>query len=128
MIPYVTEEVWTWAFAGERGEPSTARRWPRAEELAAVPPPADRDSLALAAAAMSAINKVKTASGASVGRLVTALSLAADGTTLARLRPIEGDVLASVRSRSHELVERPELAPGTFEVLRCELAPPAAAD
>jgi valyl-tRNA synthetase len=128
VIPFVTEEIWSQGFAAERGQPSIHRApWPRAEELAQVPPPADGESLVLAAAAMSAINKVKTASGASVGRLVDALTLGAEAATLVRLRPVQEDVLAAVRSRSPDLVERPQLPPGTFEVLRCELAPPAPA-
>ena len=56
-----------------------------------------------------------------MGRLVAALAVGAHPATLARLRPVQADVLSAVRSQSHDLVERPDLSPGTFEVLRCEL-------
>jgi valyl-tRNA synthetase len=125
VLPYVTEEIWNWS---PRATPSIHRApWPERLELA-VPPPDDADSLALAAAAMSAINKRKTESGASVGRLVTALTLAADPDTLSRLARVQEDVLSAVRCQTHELLPRPDLAPGTFEVLRCELAPPTGGD
>src|SRR5262249_44295047 len=40
VLPYVTEEVWSWAFAAEGGTPSIhAARWPPAAGLPAVPRP-----------------------------------------------------------------------------------------
>ncbi len=126
VLPYVTEEIWNQGLAARRGQPSIHRApWPRPDELAAVPAPADRDSLALATAAMGAINKRKTESGASVGRVITALSLAAHPHTLARLAPVQADLLAAVRAPALDLVARDDLEPGVFQVIRCDLAAPA---
>jgi valyl-tRNA synthetase len=124
VLPFVTEEIWSQGFAAEHGHPSIHRApWPQPHELTGVPAPADRESLTVAAAAMSAINKSKSGQGASVGRLVTALTLGAHPATLASLRPVQTDLLSAVRSQPPQLVARPDLAPGVFEVLRCDVAP-----
>jgi valyl-tRNA synthetase len=124
MLPFVTEEIWSQGFAAETGQPSVHRApWPQRHELTRVAAPADPDSLTLATAAMAAINKSKTAQGASVGRLVTALTLGAHPTTLAALAPVQSDLLSAVRSQPPELVARPDIEPGVFEVLRCQVAP-----
>jgi valyl-tRNA synthetase len=117
MVPFVTEEIWS----ASHSTSIHRAPWPEARELA-VPPPLDAALLPLAGAAMSAINKRKTESGASVGRVITALMVAAHPETLARLAPAQEDLLAAVRAQAVETVARPEAAPGTFEVLRCELA------
>ena len=125
FLPYVTEEVWSRGFAAARGQPSIHRApWPRREELAHVAAPADSGALELAATAMSAVNKRKTELGASVGRVVTGLGVAAHPATLARLLAVKDDVLAAVRCQAGaaELVGRAELAEGVFEVSRCEVA------
>jgi valyl-tRNA synthetase len=128
VLPYVTEEIWSQGFAARRGHPSIHRApWPRAAELATVPAPAHGDSLALATAAMGAVNKRKTESGASVGRLITGLTLAAHTDTITRVEAVKGDLLAAVRAQAVELVPRPDLEAATFQVIRCELAPGAAA-
>jgi valyl-tRNA synthetase len=122
VLPFVTEEIWSWS------NPASIHRapWPATAELD-VPAPEDEESLALATAALSAINKRKTESGASVGRLVTALHLAAAPETLTRLARVQQDVLGAARASGVELVARPELAPATFEVLRCDVAPAGSA-
>ena len=126
VVPFVTEEIWSLGFAADRAQPSIHRApWPDRRELAHVDPPADGDLLALAAEALSAVNKSKTASGASVGRHITNLTLAAHPATLTRLRPAEAEVFQAARSQAQLLVERPDLPLGTFQVLRCDLALPA---
>jgi valyl-tRNA synthetase len=129
VVPYITEEVWRWAFAEETGHPSIHRApWPGEADFAHVAPPADPALLELATAAMAAINKRKSDLGASVGRAVTHLSLGANAATLARVRAALPDLLSAVRcAGAHELVERPALADGEFEIVRCEVEPPAVA-
>ena len=70
-LPYITEDVWSWAFAEETGHRSIhLAPWPTLAELDAVLAPANPESHAIAAAAMAAINKRKSELGASVGRVV----------------------------------------------------------
>lgn len=127
VLPYITEEVWSWAFAEETGHASIHRApWPSARDLAAVDAPTDPDLLPLATAAMNAINRRKSELGASVGRLVLTLTLATSAHAAARLRLALADLAGSVRATEITLVERADLVGEAFEVVECEVAPPAA--
>jgi valyl-tRNA synthetase len=129
VVPYITEEVWSWAFAEETGHASIHRApWPTEAELAAVVTADDATLLPRAAAAMAAVNKRKGELGASVGRVVTSLTVAANAATAARLRPAWSDVAASVRAATAELVTQDDLADDVVAVLACEVAPPTAAE
>ncbi len=124
FLPYVTEEVWSWAFAQETSQPSIHRApWPGPADFAAIDPPADPESFACAVACWSAVNKAKADAEVSVGRELERLVVAAHPETLRRLEPVLADVLAATRTRSHRLEERAEHAPGAFEVVEMELAP-----
>ena len=119
-LPYVTEEVWSWALAEDTGHASIHRApWPAAEEFSA----GAEGGFATAAAAFTAVNKAKTQQGASGGRSVTALSLAANAATHAALARVCGDVLLAVRATGMTAVERADLADGAFEVTELVLAP-----
>lgn len=106
IVPFVTEEVWSWAFAEERGQPTIHRApWPTTAELAAIAPPDDPASLQLAIDVLTAINKAKTERGAGVGRGVTRLALQTSTAHAARIAPVLGDALASTRVHAHQLIE-----------------------
>jgi valyl-tRNA synthetase len=122
FLPFVTEEVWSWAFAGERGEPSIHRApWPGEADFAPVAAPADAGSFALAGACFAVVNKAKADAAVGAGREIESLTLAANAPTLARVGPVLGDVLAAVRCREHRLEER-ALADGAFEVAAARFA------
>jgi valyl-tRNA synthetase len=123
LQPYITEEVWSWAFAEETGHRSIHRApWPSAADFAGVAAPADEGSLQTAIEALSAIHKAKADAAVSAGREVTRLSLAAGPTTLARLGPVLEDVLAAARVAEHRLEERGSVEPGKFAVSAIEFA------
>jgi valyl-tRNA synthetase len=116
-LPYITEEVWSWAFADETGEASIHRApWPAADDFAGIDAPADPGCFDVAVACLTAINKAKSEGGVSVGRSVASVTLAAAPATIARLEPVLGDVLASARVASHILEPRAALADGSVEV------------
>jgi valyl-tRNA synthetase len=117
FVPYITEEVWAWSFAQERGEPSIHRApWPAAEDFEGIEPPVDAESFDLAVACWSAINKAKSDAAVSMGREVGSLTLAANAATLARLTPVLGDVLAAARCHAHTLATNDSLEDGVFEI------------
>lgn len=123
FLPYITEEIWSWMFAAERGQPSIhAAPWPSPADFEAVEPPAEAASFDLAASALGVINKKKSESGVSVGRVTESLVLAANAATRARLEPVWHDVAASARCQEHALETKPELADGAFEVLSARFA------
>lgn len=104
VLPYITEEVWSWAFAEEKAQPSIHRApWPGPAELASIEPPADPESLKLAIDALATIHKAKSEQGASAGRTVERLELLMDYAYAARLAPVLADVLASARVREHRI-------------------------
>ncbi|HMI92879.1 MAG TPA: class I tRNA ligase family protein, partial [Polyangiales bacterium] len=122
VLPYITEEVWSWVFAAEHGAPSIHRAaWPSAADFTGIAAPSDETSLELAIAAQNAINRKKTDASASIGRPVTALTLRAAPATLIALERVLADVLRAARCSGHELQAAPELAPGTIEVAAISL-------
>jgi valyl-tRNA synthetase len=123
FLPYVTEEVWSWAFANEKGEPSIHRAsWPEEADFASVSAPSDAESFALAISCWNAINKSKSDAEVSMGRGVVRLKLAANPATLERLAPVLGDVLAGARVAAHTLEASPELEDDAFQVSGAEFA------
>jgi valyl-tRNA synthetase len=117
FMPYITEEVWSWAFAEETGHQSIHRApWPRVEELDGVAAPADAGSFGIAVLAQAAINKAKAEGKVSMGREVESLTLMASSATLERLQPVLPDVLAATRCRGHRLEPREDQENDSFEV------------
>jgi valyl-tRNA synthetase len=123
FMPYITEEVWSWAFAEETGRRSLhGGPWPGAADFAGLAAPADPGSLQVAIDALAAIHKAKADAAVSAGREVAELALAAEAGTLARLQPVLADVLAAARCASHRLEARAALEPGTFQVVDARFA------
>ena len=123
FIPYIAEEVWSWAFAEEKGEPSIHRSaWPSATDFAEAPAPASVGSFDISAACLAAINKSKADAEVSMGREVETLSIGAGAATLERLAPVLGDVLAAARCHGHRLLENPTLEEGVFEITDAKFA------
>jgi valyl-tRNA synthetase len=105
FVPYVADEVWSWAFAEEATAPSVhGTRWPTEAELDAIPAPEDAGSLTLAIDLFAAINKKKTELGASVGRGVKTMRIASNPATWSRTARVLGDVLAAARCEHHTTV------------------------
>ncbi|HSB61323.1 MAG TPA: class I tRNA ligase family protein, partial [Vicinamibacteria bacterium] len=124
FLPYITEEVWSWSFAKSEGVPSIHRApWPSAAELAGLPALEGRGGTFDAAVAfLEAVHRAKSAAGASVGRHVDRLRVAASPRTLARLEPARDDALAAARVALHEIERREGMEDGAFEVIECALA------
>lgn len=124
VLPYITEEVWSWVFAKESGKGSVHRApWPSPADFEAVPAPEDTASFDTAVEALTAINRAKTGAGVGVGRGVQTLVLAAKQAELDRLGPVLSDVLAAGRVGKHELRANEELGEGVFEVAEVEFEP-----
>jgi valyl-tRNA synthetase len=117
VLPYITEEVWSWAFAEETGEASIhAAPWPGPAEFSGAAAPADAGSLGVAVDCWRAVMKAKSDASVSMGKEIDDLTLAANAATLARLAPGLSDVLSAVRCKAHQLVEDAALEDGVFEV------------
>jgi len=125
VLPYVTEEVWSWAFAEETGHASIHRApWPTPDELATVAAPADAASFETAVGCLAAINKAKSEGGVSVGRGVERVTLVTSPASAARLGAVLGDVLAAARVGQHEL--RADGADDAFQIAAITFVDPTA--
>jgi valyl-tRNA synthetase len=117
FLPYITEEVWSWAFAGETGQPSIHRApWPGQADFAGIAPPDRAESFQRAADCWRAVNKAKADAAVSMGREVKSLAVVANPKTLGELAPALADVLGAGRCHQHVLRERESLADGVFLV------------
>jgi valyl-tRNA synthetase len=116
-LPYITEEVWSWTFADEKDQASIHRApWPGAADFEGIATPANAQSLGLAVAAWTAINKAKADAEVASGREAESLTLVANATTLEAVKPVLADVLAAARVLDHTLCEAPVLEDGSFQV------------
>src|SRR5262249_47777408 len=97
--------------------------WPSATEFEVVAVPANPKSHEIAAAAMAAISKRKSELGASVGRVVRSVKIAANVVTLAALAPVLDDVAAAMRAETWETVVGEGMEDGVFAVPEIEIAP-----
>jgi valyl-tRNA synthetase len=128
FLPYVTEEIWSWAFAEEREEPTIHRApWPGPAGFEGVPAPADAGSLEVAIGCLAAVNKAKADAEVSMGREVERLVLAAAPGTLQALARVAADVWAAARVAHAQLVPDASLEPGVFTVREARFAPRAEA-
>jgi valyl-tRNA synthetase len=124
FLPYVTEEIWSWAFAGEKGQASIHRApWPGPADFAQLRAPADAGSLDVAIACLAAINKAKADAEVSMGRELTALTLAAAPATQERLARVAGDVWAAARVAHATPLSDSSLEAGVFQVREARFAP-----
>jgi valyl-tRNA synthetase len=123
VLPYVTEEIWSWSPAEETGWQSIHRApWPEVAEFASVPRPDSDRSFALAQAALGAIHRHKSEQGAGIGRALVRLELGANRATLAGFSRVREDVVAAARCQDVELVEQADIPDGAFTILAAELA------
>ncbi len=130
VLPYITEEIWSWSFAEEAGSESPAgagrsihrAAWPDARDFEATSPPAHPESFDVAVAALGAINKAKADAEVSMGREVTKLRLAASPATLEVLETVAGDVLAAARVADHAFESDSQLEAGELVVASIEFA------
>jgi valyl-tRNA synthetase len=117
FVPTITDEVWSWAFAGETGiesvhlapwpvelatvqasailSQSKGARMPAAHTLDSVPAPQNEKSFAAARDAIAAVRKAKSEAGISLGKPLSSLVLTADEQGRADLSLVLADVAAA---------------------------------
>jgi valyl-tRNA synthetase len=129
VLPYITEEIWSWAFAAESGRASVhVAAWPTDADFSGIAPAADAASFETAVAAYLAINKAKADASVSAGRETLRLALAAAPATRAKLAPVMADVLAAARCAEHTLADDAALEAGAVAVRDAVFAERAAVE
>jgi valyl-tRNA synthetase len=117
VLPYITEEVWSWAFAAEDGPESIhVARWPGEADFAGLALPSSAAAFDAAVAALGEIHKAKTLGGLSISKEIRSLVLAGSRASLDALAPAIGDVMAAGRVASWRPAEDAAIEPGAFAV------------
>jgi valyl-tRNA synthetase len=117
MLPYITEEVWSWVFAGETGQKSIhVAPWPSSADFAGIAPPDNPASFDLAMSCLNALNKAKSEGGVSAGRVIERVVLSANAATLGALAPVLVDVAGAARCQSYTTRVDATLEDGAFGV------------
>jgi valyl-tRNA synthetase len=115
FLPYITEEIWSWAFQDETGAGSIHHApWPTADEYADIPEPVSELSFETAVSALAAIHKEKTLAHMSAGTEIESLIIKACPETAAILKEVAGDVMAGARVLDYSLQENTNSEPGVF--------------
>ncbi|HSC87928.1 MAG TPA: class I tRNA ligase family protein, partial [Polyangiaceae bacterium] len=123
VLPYITEEIWSWVYAAETGRPSIhGAPWPTVDELADVPAPADVAHFDRAVDLFTAINKAKADAQVSAGRVVESLVVEANAATLERVAAVRDCALEAARVNQHR-VNAVELEDGLFRIVDAVFAP-----
>jgi valyl-tRNA synthetase len=122
FLPYVTEEVWSWGFG--KGSTASVHRapWPGEADFAGLPA-VDQEGAVFGAAVafLEAVNKAKSARGATVGRSLARLKAKATPRTLSLFDRSRDDVLAAARVLEVSFEASPGLEDMLFEVGEAEL-------
>jgi valyl-tRNA synthetase len=127
FLPYVTEEVWSWAFATGAEKSVHRARWPGEADFSGLRPlDAEGAVFEAAVAFLEAVNRAKSARGATVGRYLRHVRASATPRTLALFDRGREDALAAARVEGHAFEADPGLEEMTFEVTEAELADPRA--
>jgi valyl-tRNA synthetase len=103
FLPTITEEVWSWAFAEETGTRSIhVAAWPSVAELQDIAAPADPESFVVAAAAIGAVRRERTAAKLSMAKPLRTARLLARPPDLERLARVAADVAAAANAPALE--------------------------
>ena len=93
-MPYVTEEVWSWSFAGEdRAKSVHTSAWPTADEFEAVPKPEVDGTFEAAVEVMTEIRGAKTLAQKSLRWPVASLEIVGPEAGRNALAPVMDDIL-----------------------------------
>jgi valyl-tRNA synthetase len=124
FVPYVTEEVWSWRFAGSGRERSVhTSPWPSAQESAGAAAAGAGDPFGCAMEVMRKIRSSKTRAKRGLRWPVSGLEIAGRANDVEALRSVLDDVLraGAVEPGAHRLLEGP--APdGEHFAVRADLA------
>jgi valyl-tRNA synthetase len=122
-LPYLTEEVWSWAYSEDAGMNESVHRspWPCVAEFESIPAPASAGTYDATVAVIEAVRKAKAEKNLSMRAPVAQISVTAAVATLDALKPVFDDVRQMLNI---EAVQTAEGDPGQALVaVETEIAP-----
>ncbi|MCO6430317.1 MAG: class I tRNA ligase family protein, partial [Deltaproteobacteria bacterium] len=111
ILPYITDEIWSWTFAGagkDAGSSVHVAAWPSLEEVLAVKFPPFSNSFDAAVEVIGQIRGAKTDAKKSLRWPVAELTITASGPMLEALSACLPDVLKAGNVTSHRLEQSSE--------------------
>jgi valyl-tRNA synthetase len=121
VLPYTTEEVWSWAFTGDAKTVHHSLFGDLAEFTAL---PAGNPAVFDAAmAAQAAINQQKTLAKVSIARPITLLKMKAHPESLEFFKSAQSDVCGATKTEKLELLPDSQLEKNQFVIELCEFGP-----
>jgi valyl-tRNA synthetase len=117
VVPFITEEVWSWKLRDETGMPSIHRApWPSAEDFHGIKSPSTERLLDLTIAAITAVRKFKADAKVSVMAALESLEFIVHPDSVSALRLVIGDLAASSRIAQASIASDASLATGEVRV------------
>jgi valyl-tRNA synthetase len=119
VLPYITDEIWSWSFAEETGARSIHKMsWASSEnDFDGINDPRTPDVFDLAVMCLNIINKQRAEANVSSGRTIEHLVLGMNVITANKLKLVASDVMAAARAVSYTFEVEESLDEGEFKVL-----------
>jgi valyl-tRNA synthetase len=94
FIPYITEEIWSWAYAGDGGMHNSIHRspWPSLDEVAVVQPPEHPALYTAALTVLDAVRKAKAEANKSMAAPTAKVTITAKAGEIAALESVRTDI------------------------------------
>ena len=118
-VPYISEEVWSWRFAGDGRDASIhTSAWPSLAETDAVAKPEHDAAFDCAIEVLGKIRSTKTQSQKSLRWPITEIKITGTKADCAALEPVMPDILraSNAPANSYSITEGPTSEVGKFEV------------
>jgi valyl-tRNA synthetase len=117
VVPFITEEVWSWKLRDETGLPSIHRApWPSAKDFHGVSSASNERLLDLTIAAITAVRKFKADAKVSVMAALESLEFIVHPESESALRSVLGDLSASARVNHASIRSDESLGAGEVRV------------
>jgi valyl-tRNA synthetase len=121
FIPYIADEVWSWAYAGETGCASIhASAWPSEADFSGLSIDGNEGIFDIAVEALYAINRSRSGAGVSSAREIKTATLAAKPEAFTLLKAACEDIRLAVRANELLVIEEPQLEGTGIEVRQIE--------
>lgn len=128
FVPYITEEVWSWEYAGDADMASSVHRapWPNVAEFSAIPAPAKAETYELTLTLLEAIRRAKADAAISMAAPVLDCTVTTPAANAAILAPVLDDIARMLKVEQFQWVDgTPADAPLTAACTMGEVPPKA---
>jgi valyl-tRNA synthetase len=126
FIPFIAEEIWSWAYSEDPGmHPSIHRApWPTLDEFAAIPAPQHEIAYNAALTVLDAVRRAKADANVSMAAPVAKVTVQTAAETQAALESVLDDIKGMLKIETLEFIEA--TPPEDLATVETTIEPPAA--